>query len=279
MSKFTRGGYGAIYLGSDENHKYVVIKIEEAKQRLQKECMFYNLLEGAFGIPKCIWCGPVPESEDTALVMDCMWSDLSSIFKRCSNNFSLKTILIIAVQIITILEAVHQRIIIHRDIKPANIVIGQGSKANKLYLIDFGLSEFYRNPNNGEHIKQEEGIKPNGTTRYTSANHSLGTTASRRDDLESVAYILLHFLNHGHVPWQCHKTGEWQETGLLKRSRMPSSLFAGHPLAFSLYLMYCRHLGFAQEPDYEYLRGLFQKEFQKKGFTMEGFSFQNLKEL
>ena len=280
MSELTTGGFGAIYIGSDkQEHKYVVIKIEEAKQRLQKEYKFYNLLDGAYGIPKCIWCGPVPKSEDTALVMDCMGSDLISMFKKCKKNFSPRTILIIAIQLITILEAVHQKTIIHRDVKPANIVIGQGSKANQLYLIDFGLSEFYRNPNTGEHIIQEEDIKPLGTPYYGSANHCLGTTASRRDDLESIAYILLRFLNRGYTPWAFHERSEWQKTGLLKRSRPASSLFEGHPPVFAEYLMYCQSLGFAQEPDYEYLQGLFQKEFQKNGFTMEGFSFQNLKQL
>ena len=280
MTKLTKGGFGTIYIGSDQqDHMKVVIKIEEAKQGLQKEYEFYNLLEGALGIPRCIWCGPVPNSEDTALVMDCMGSHLNSIFKKCKKNFSLKTILIIGLQLITILEAVHQRNIIHRDVKPANIVIGKGSKASQLYLIDFGLSEYYRNPNTGEHIKQEEDITPHGTPYYCSANHCLGTTASRRDDLESAAYILLRFLNHGYTPWEFHKHGDWQKTGLLKRSRMPSSLFVGHSPAFAQYLMYCRNPEFTQEPDYEYLRELFQEEFQKNGFTMEGFSFENLKQL
>ena len=109
-------------------------------------------------ILNCILCELVSKSEDTALVMDCMGRDLKMIFKKCKRIFSLKTILVIAIQLITIVEAVHMRKLLLRDVKPGNIVIERGSKADQLYLIDFGLSEYYRNPNTGKHIRQEEDL-------------------------------------------------------------------------------------------------------------------------
>jgi serine/threonine protein kinase len=106
----------------------------------------------------------------------------------------------IADQMISRLEYMHNNNFIHRDMKPDNFLMGVGGKANTVYMIDFGLSKRYRDPKTGQHIPYRDGKSLTGTARYASVNTHIGIEQSRRDDLESVGYILLYLLK-GTLPW------------------------------------------------------------------------------
>ena len=124
------------------------------------------------------------------------------LFKENNFKFSLKTVCMLAEQMITRLEYIHKKYILHRDIKPDNFTIGRGKKSHIIYLIDFGLSKKYKSSKgNHEHIKYSENKKLIGTARYASINALKGCEQGRRDDMESLGYVLMYFLR-GNLPWQ-----------------------------------------------------------------------------
>jgi casein kinase 1 len=95
--------------------------------------------------------------------------------------------------------------VIHRDIKPENFLTGLKKKSHLIYLIDYGLAKRYMDPKTLQHIPYIEGKLLTGTARYASVYTHLGIEQSRRDDLESIGYVLVYMLK-GDLPWQGMKS-------------------------------------------------------------------------
>eukprot|EP00656_Telonema_subtile_P047764 TRINITY_DN5521_c0_g1_i2.p1 TRINITY_DN5521_c0_g1~~TRINITY_DN5521_c0_g1_i2.p1 ORF type:complete len:348 (-),score=74.26 TRINITY_DN5521_c0_g1_i2:211-1254(-) len=139
-----------------------------------------------------------------------------------------------------------------------------------VYMIDFGLTKMYRDLKTHKHIPYKGNKQLTGTARYASVNTHLGIEQGRRDDIESLGYVLLYFLR-GSLPWQgLHATNKKHKYDLISEKKMSTPvevLCNGFPQEFILYLNYARSLRFDDEPDYTYLRGLFQGLFTRKGFV------------
>ncbi|EGR32358.1 hypothetical protein IMG5_086120 [Ichthyophthirius multifiliis] len=173
-------------------------ELKSMHHQLLYEGKIYQSLQGGIGIPTMYWCGQ--EGDYNFLVMELLGNNLEELFVQCGNKFSLKTVLMIADLILSDLEYFHFKSYIHRDIKPENFILGQGKRANQILIIDFGLSKKYRDPKTFEHISFRDGKTLIGTTRYASINCHKGYEQSRRDDLESLCYMLIYFLK-GKLPW------------------------------------------------------------------------------
>ena len=134
------------------------------------------------------------------MVMDLLGPSLEDLFTFCKRKFTLKTVVMLGEQMVQRLEYLHNNHFIHRDMKPDNFLVGVGKKEYMLYMIDFGLAKRYRDPKTGEHIPYRDNKSLTGTARYASVNTHLGIEQSRRDDLESICYILIYFLK-ANLPW------------------------------------------------------------------------------
>ena len=156
----------------------------------------------------------------------------------------------------------HEQDYIHRDLKPENFVIGLGDNEDVIYLIDFGLSRKYRNQKTKVHIPYKDGKSIIGTIRYVSIYTHFGIEQSRRDDIESLGYILVYFAK-GSLPWQGIKAKTKKEKYKIimdkKAESKPEVLCSGLPDEFRQYFEYIRGLEFAEKPDYALLKGLFSK--------------------
>lgn len=230
----------------------------------------YFRLSGGVGIPFFHWYGT--EHERSVVVLDLLGPSLERTFNRCNRKFSLKTVLLLADQITSHLEYIHSKSLIHRDIKPENILIGTGVRSCQINIVDFGLAKTYREPLTGRHIPYSDRKKLTGTARYASIHSHLGIEQSRRDDMESLGYLLV-YLCKGSLPWQgiqANSKKQKQDPILQKKLLTPTKdLCYGLPEEFATFVNYVRSLGFVEKPDYKYLRGLLYGLFDQKGFKRD----------
>ena len=165
----------------------------------------------------------------------------------------LNDICLIAIQCLDRLEYIHSKNIVHKDIKPANFLFGRNDP-NLIYIIDFGMSGKFRSSRTGKHIKFQKLQKINGTIRYMSINCCEGCEYSRRDDLESLGYMLIGLVKSD-LPWNYIEQEEinielkFKKISSIKKSITPEKLCEKLPNEFCQYIKYCRKLDFEQEPN------------------------------
>jgi len=291
--KIGQGSFGKVFVAWDQQERRkVAVKIDQPKNN--KRSVFYREIDimkvvlNCKRVPRLLCHGSIsshtrggrnmPEKESFVnqkfMVLDLQGMSLSILWKNYITFFSLKTVLMLGIEIVRILQEVHATGVLHRDIKPANFVISRGDQGRNIYILDFGLSVMYTGKD-GSHVDYREGCRRCGTARYSSINTHKRIRQSRRDDLEAAGYVLLLFLRD--LPWK-QKKGEapdkkWKRILHEKLKFTPSVLCDNFDESvqelFISYFEYCRTLEFNAQPNYDYLVNLFAQALAERQLTLD----------
>jgi serine/threonine protein kinase len=206
------------------------------------------------------------ELDKKIIIMDLLGPSLENILSK-RKKLRLKTVILLAIQMIELMRYIHERGFIHRDIKPDNFVIDKDT-GKKLYCIDFGLAKKYVKRNE-DHIPFKKGSKFCGTARYASIAAHKGHEQSRKDDLEAVGYLLI-YLFRGKLPWQNLKHKEKKERYRMilekKESISDEELCEQLPREFLVYFKHVKTLDFDEKPRYQALINMFKKLYDFKNY-------------
>lgn len=272
--KLGKGGFGQVFVGrrahggnersSGAGAVEVALKFEH---RNSKGCSYgppyewqvYNTLGGSHGVPKVHFKGR--QGDYYVMVMDMLGPSLWDVWNSSGQTMSSEMVACIAVESLSILEKMHSKGYVHGDVKPENFLLGQPStpQEKKLFLVDLGLATKWRDSSTGQHVEYDQ--RPDmfrGTVRYASVHAHLGRTASRRDDLESLAYTLI-FLHKGRLPWQGYQGDN--KSFLVCKKKMatsPEMLCCFCPPALKQFLEIVVNMKFDEEPNYSKLISLFE---------------------
>ncbi|CAK85305.1 unnamed protein product (macronuclear) [Paramecium tetraurelia] len=273
QKKLSSGSFGVVLLGRDkENNIDVAIKIEKEENQevksLEREVQVLQRLANTEGVPNLYWHG---EQDDyNIIILQLLGKDLAYYMKQ-KRRFSVKTAIQLGIQIVKVLERIHQKGVVHRDLKPENILFGLDNESSKIYVVDFGISKIYLDKME-RIIPFRDGTSFIGTTRYASIAAHKGYELSRKDDLESLMYVLLYFIK-GQLPWQNMQNVTDEErtnkVGEMKMTIDPRELCKDVPIEFPIILEYLKTLQYRSEPDYNYIYNLFQKSAKSLGIVLD----------
>ena len=249
IKKINQGSFGALYQGKNiRTGELVAIKVEKRSENevntLKYEANVYNYLKKINNFVKLRWFGT--DEKYNFLVIDLLGNSLKNEFVRNVTKNNLEIVLNFGKKIISKLMILHENKIIHRDIKPDNILLNSDNLFEDIFLVDFSFCKKYIN-SNGEHIFKNKINKIIGSVNYVSLNvHDL-IEPSRRDDLESVVYILI-YLYFEKLDWEnCTSITEIYE---MKKNIIQNENI---PECFRNMFMYIRTLEFNERPNYFYL--------------------------
>ena len=264
----SKGSYDEVYFGTNVNNgKNYAFKIEDRnsiKLFLENECYALINLKGPY-IPEVISYGVI--GNYNILVENLLGKSIWDIWLENNKKLNLKDTCIFAIQALSLLEYVHSKNYLHRDIKPANFLVGDPDNS-QIYLIDFGNAKKYRSSKTGKHIKSNKSNSIFGSLIYLSTGAINGIEQTRRDELESLGYVII-YLFLGSLPWSRIKIETLKQAlSKIKEIREKTSianLCRGMPKEINIYMDYVKNLNYEQRPNYEYLSNLFMNVLRKMG--------------
>jgi serine/threonine protein kinase len=272
LKRISEGSFGSVYKAKNiRTGELVAIKIERKNDNnintIKSEAKIYQYLAKQPGFPQLKWYGTTDQFN--YLVINLLVCSLTKLTK-IQGYLSLKTILLIGIQLIQRIETLHSKFLLHRDVKPDNFLLGSN---NILYLIDFGFCKRYEH--DGQHIDETNKNTSTliGTANFVSLNVHKGIEPSRRDDLESCIYILFYmFLS---IDANSNSNLNWFNIKDLKKmvnlkEQLTNSMDQQVPIFIKKMLDNVRNLSFKEAPNYGYLIDILEKVFKENNIINDG---------
>ncbi|XP_078490913.1 uncharacterized protein LOC100176391 [Ciona intestinalis] len=264
MRKIGGGGFGEIYEAVDTvSGEAVALKAEsarQAKQVLKMEVAVLKALQGKEHVCRFIACGR--NERFNYVIMSLVGRNLAELRRSQPRGmFSISTTLRLGKQILVGIRNIHCVGFLHRDVKPSNFAMGRTSATCRtVYMLDFGLARQYTNAV-GE-IRQARPIAGfRGTVRYASINAHRNREMGCHDDLWSLLYMLVEFVN-GQLPWRKIKNKE--QVGIMKERYDEKMLLKHMPHELMELYNHISTLQYYDKPDYEFVHQLFEQAIARK---------------
>jgi len=252
INKIGEGSFGEIYKAKNcrtgENVAIKIEPIETGVNLLKNESKIYQYLLGTPGIPQVKWYGK--DNINYYMVIPLLGKSLEEL-RNEQHIFSLRLVYQIGIQLLQLLKSIHDKRLVHRDIIPDNFLVGYNNNTTQLFLIDFGLCKGYTN--NDAHVEMKETKNLIGSLTYASINAHNHKELSRRDDLESLGYMLIYF-SLGGLTWR-----ETINEDDIKNQKMKIIFNTEVPSILIEYINYTRGLEFKETPNYEMLKNIFNR--------------------
>ena len=247
-------------------------KVTKNKNKYAREIsLMKDMNKGQYpGFPKLIYY--YSDKYYYYLVIDLLNSSLKDLKDSTEDQkFSIKTVTMIALQILQRLEMMHKHGYVHRDLKPANMMVGKSSKGelNVIYLIDFGLTKKQSQVSAIPHA--DTGSKVVGTAVYAGINaHLPGSNYYKKDDLESLMYVLC-YLGTGSLPWKILKPNEagLEKMLKIKMKISPYDLFSTMPVEYAQIMDHIKTTPNDGSIDYRYIEDLFKQVGYNQKFRID----------
>lgn len=267
QERLGRGSFGEVYSCRNKQGKTLAAKLEERRNKkgrarggpsqLHYEHRIYRLLTGGSGIPQVH--DYFSDGDYNIMIMDRLGKSVEDVLGEQGGSLAADIVVAIGRKVLSALEHVHRNGVAHRDLKPQNMMLAQDTSDTNVYLIDYGLAKRFNDPVTG-HIPYSQNKRGlTGTPRYASVSSHLGAEQSRRDDLESLVYIMV-YLRTGRLPWQgmrgSTKKAKYHKIMRMKQNISDRRLAAHFPAPFKDFVRIVRSLDFEQEPPYAQLQNI-----------------------
>ncbi|KIK96562.1 hypothetical protein PAXRUDRAFT_10721 [Paxillus rubicundulus Ve08.2h10] len=277
-----RGAYGLVFRALDTTSgTSLAVKKSRVSLRIRRTLLHYEAevlqaLRGHPAIPTLFGYGRFSHFE--YLGMELGGKSVMDIVKHNdSHGVQLKTVILLALQIISALQHIHSRGFIHRDVKPDHMLLSLSDSA-RIMFVDYGIAcprpQVSSTKRYDPELQRKQVV---GTLKWASLNAHNGLHLSWRDDLISLSYVLL-FLLRGNLPWVSTPKGS-TAVGAAVRLRLAkekwtgSQLAQGYPVEFGCFLDQTKDLGFDETPPYERYMELFEDLYRRSGFSNTDKSF------